>query len=86
MKKIKRILAAAGLVIIMGMYLMTFIFALTSAPGADKLFLGSLVVTIIVPVIIYAYSIIYKMAYKDKDKEPDNRRTRSKKAFDEAIK
>jgi len=84
MKKLRRILAIAGVVLLLGMYLVTFISAMLATPETHKLFLGSLAATIIVPVFLYAYSLIYKMVYKREEQEREE--TKSKKAFDEAIK
>lgn len=84
MKKLKRIFAIAGVVILLGMYLLTFISAMFATPNTHALFLGSLAATIIIPVFLYAYSLIYKMVYKND--EQDASKTKSKKAFDEAIK
>lgn len=84
MKKLKRIFAIAGVAILLGMYLLAFISAIFATPNAHALFLGSIAATIIIPVFLYAYSLIYKMVYKND--EHDIGKTKIKKAFDEAIK
>lgn len=56
----KRILAIIGVVLLLGMYAATFIFALMNSPTSANLFMASLIATIIVPVLIYGYSLVYK--------------------------
>ncbi len=60
MKKIRRILALAGVVLILLMYVLTMVFALRKDPSARGLFFGSLAMTIIVPVFLYAMQLAAK--------------------------
>ncbi len=77
MKKIKRILALGGVVILLGMYLLTFISAMFATPSTHSLFFGSIAATIIIPIFIYAYTLIYRVIcrkddvgeYQEKEKE-----------------
>ena len=69
MDKLRRIFAAAGAVVLLGMYLLTFISAILATPATHALFLGSLSATIIIPIFLYAYTLIYKVVYKDKGKQ-----------------
>lgn len=71
MDKIRRIFAAAGVVLLLGMYLLTFISAMLATPATHALFLGSLSATIIIPIFLYAYTLIYKMVYKKKDEDKE---------------
>ncbi|MCI8747261.1 MAG: hypothetical protein HFH67_05265 [Lachnospiraceae bacterium] len=71
MAKLKKIFAAAGVVLLLGMYLLTFISAMLATPNTHSLFLGSLAAIIIVPIFLYAYTLIYKVIYKDKGKQED---------------
>lgn len=68
MDKLRRIFAVAGVIILLGMYLLTFISAMLATPSTHALFLGSLAATIIIPIFLYAYTLIYKMLYKKKDR------------------
>lgn len=87
MKKLKKIFAIAGVIILLGMYLLTFISAIFATPNSHALFLGSLAATIIVPIFLYAYSLIYRVVYKnDKQDIQNTGESKSRKAFDEAIK
>ena len=60
MKKIKRILAWIGIVLLLGMYVATFIFAMIDSPNAANLFKASIACTILIPVLLYAYMLVYK--------------------------
>lgn len=72
MAKLKKIFAIAGVVILLGMYLFTFISAILATPNTHSLFLGSLAATIIVPIFLYAYMLIYKVVYKNRENQEDN--------------
>ncbi len=69
MKKIKRILAMAGVVILVGMYVMTLVSAAMVTPHTQSLFWASVGATIIIPIILYAYSLIYRVM-NDKNELP----------------
>ncbi len=71
MAKLKKIFAIAGVVLLLGMYLLTFISAILATPATHALFLGSLSATIIIPIFLYAYTLIYKMVYKKKDEDKE---------------
>ncbi|MEY8517439.1 hypothetical protein AALC25_11015 [Lachnospiraceae bacterium 29-84] len=66
MKKIQRILAIAGIVLLLGMYLATLAFAML---GKDffPLFMASLFCTFAVPVMIWFYGMVYKWLKKNTD-------------------
>ena len=57
----KRILALAGVVILVVMYLLTLVFALSGSENYWGMLMGSVAATIIVPVVLYAYIIVYKL-------------------------
>ena len=65
MKKGKRIIAGAGAILLILMYVATLIFALIAHPAAHNLFIGSLVCTGVVPVLLYAYMLLYKLSSKN---------------------
>jgi quinol-cytochrome oxidoreductase complex cytochrome b subunit len=71
MKKTKRIFALIGVVLLLSLYIMTFIGALTASPNSSALFRASIYSTIVVPILLYAYMLIYRLIKKDsKDKPP----------------
>ena len=63
----KQIAAIIGILLLVAMYVMTFVFALTDNPGSMHMFAMSVVATIIVPVVIYAYIMIFKLAKDRRD-------------------
>lgn len=70
MEKAKRIMALIGVIIIIGMYLTTFVMAIIVKSLPFKMFVGCFVVTILVPVILYIMMWIYGVFYKkDRNKE-----------------
>ncbi len=73
MKKTKRILALTGAVILFGMYACTLIFALTDHSETMGLLKASIACTIILPVFLYAYSLIYKLIRRDPPSASDKR-------------
>ena len=72
MKKRTRILALAGIILILAMYASTMIFALMDSPMAKGLFMGSLFCTFAVPVILYGMILAAKVL-KGKGTERQNR-------------
>lgn len=74
MKKGKRILALAGVVFIIGLYLVTLVSAVLATPATKDFFRISLTATIIIPLIIYIYMLVYRLLSKnrqDDDKEQE---------------
>ena len=61
----KQIAAVVGLLLIVGMYVASFIFALTAKPGAEGMFMASLVATVIVPIVLYIFIALDKWAKKN---------------------
>ena len=68
MKKTKRILALIGALLLALMYLSTLVFALIDRSKSLGLFKASVACTILVPVLLYAYSLFYRLS-KRKDQE-----------------
>lgn len=76
MKKIKQILAILGCILLVGLYVSTLVFALIGSEDTMNLFRASVYATVVVPVLIWAYSFIYRLlknhfgdSKKDSDKE-----------------
>lgn len=67
MKKTKRILALVGVVILLALYILTFLFSLMNSELARGLFGASFACTFIVPVVLYACMLFYKLNRKDDD-------------------
>ena len=56
MKKIKRILAILGAIILAGLYISTIVCALSSNENYMDMLMASVYATVIIPVLIWAYS------------------------------
>ena len=67
MKNFKRVLAILCIVILAALYLSTLYFALTDNPGTMRMFAGSIITTICLPVFLYIYIRMYH-AFTDKKK------------------
>lgn len=65
--KIKRILALTGAILLFSMYACTLIFALTDHSAAKGLLKASIACTIILPVLLYGYTLVYRIT---KDHSP----------------
>lgn len=64
MKKAKRILALIGVVILAGLYLSTIVCALFGSDNYMDLLMASLYATVVIPVLLWAYTFIYKLLKK----------------------
>ena len=64
MKKSRRILAMAGVVLLLGLYLITLILACL---GKDffPMFMAALFASMALPILLWIYSFIYKLTKKD---------------------
>lgn len=77
-RRVKQILAIIGLVIIVGLYIVTLVLALSGSENTKHLFTASIVCTVMVPVILYIINWLYKMfkgktedvSGKDSDQKP----------------
>lgn len=69
MKKIKQILAMAGVIFLIALYVSTLVLALIGSERALQLLRVDVYATIVVPVLLWAYSFIYRLL---KDNRPDD--------------
>jgi len=79
MKKGKRILAMAGVIILAGMYVVTLISAVFATSATIDLFKASLLATLVMPILIYVYLLIYRLitGKGDEVEEEDSKRGRN---------
>lgn len=70
----KRILALAGIVILVGIYLLSLIFALIDHPMKSSMLYASLYATVVIPALIYAFILIGKLMHKDDNTDEENSR------------
>lgn len=68
MKRIKRILAVIGTVLLICMYLAALFCAIFDTENSMFLFKASIICTILVPILIWGYTVIYRLA-KGKDEQ-----------------
>ena len=61
----KRIAAWIGIGLIVVMYGLTVVAAVTARPEAMGLFMASIVVTVFVPIVLWLFIKMYEMAHKD---------------------
>ncbi|MEF9946500.1 MAG: hypothetical protein RR869_07560 [Lachnospiraceae bacterium] len=72
MKKTKRTLAFIGVILLVGLYVSTLIFAFVDHSASLGLLKVSVALTILVPVLLYAYTLIYKLTKKEDDTSEDD--------------
>lgn len=73
MKKVKRILAAAGAILLLLLYASTLVCALSSSENFMNLLMVSIYATVIIPVLLWAYSLIYKLVHKSSEEDADQK-------------
>lgn len=64
MKKVKQILAISGVIVLVGLYVSTLFCALSQSEAFMNLLMASVYATVIIPVLIWAYSFIYRLLKK----------------------
>jgi amino acid transporter len=65
MKKARRVFAIIGIILLVAMYLTTLVFALLDHPMKNSLLLASLYCTVVIPVLIYVFSMAVKWFSKE---------------------
>lgn len=65
MKKVRQISAMVGIILIALMYLISAIAAIFASKQAPGLFLSSVFLTVIIPILIYAFVELYKYVHRD---------------------
>ena len=72
MKKTKQILAIIGVIILVGLYATTLVLAIIGSETSLNMLKAALYATVVVPVLLWAYSFIYKLLknhYSDNKKD-----------------
>lgn len=70
MKTLQRLFALAGAVLLAGLYIITLVLALMHSELAGALFRASFAFTILLPVLLYAMTLVYRLL-KDRYKKED---------------
>lgn len=68
----KRIFAILGVILLLALYVFTFIMALTDNTSTMRMLEASVLATIIIPVLIWTYTFIYRLLNKKEDSDNDN--------------
>ena len=68
----KRILALVGIILLVGIYLISLIFALIDHPLKSSMMYASLYGTMVIPALIYAFILVGRLLHKDDDQESDS--------------
>ena len=61
----KRIAALIGIVLLVGMYVVTLILAIMNNDLTKRFFTASIICTVVIPVLVWVYQWIYKRVQKD---------------------
>lgn len=69
MKKTKQIFALLGALLLFVMYASTLVFALIGSKNTLALLKADIACTVIVPVFLYAYTLVYRVIKPDSDHE-----------------
>lgn len=69
MKKVKQILAIIGVIILVGLYVSTIVCAVSASENFMNMLMTSIYASVIIPVLIWAYSFIYKLIKKDSEEK-----------------
>ena len=69
MKKVKQVLAILLILILIGLYVSTLVFAIIVSELAIVCLKISIYATIVLPVLLWAYGFIYKMIKDDHEKK-----------------
>ena len=69
----KKVMAIIGVVVLVGMYLITLFCAIFYKEGLDEWFTASAYCTVVIPVFIYAFMMLCKVFVKKDDDDSDNK-------------
>lgn len=64
---LKQLVAAAGIVLLLGMYGVSFVLGIMAKPGAEGMFMASVACTIIIPVGVYGLLMLADIRKKNKE-------------------
>ena len=67
----QRIAAIIVVILLISLYILTFVLALLAKPGANQMFLASLLCTILIPTILYITMWLMRKIGGPKDENPE---------------
>ena len=68
MEKVRKILAITGVVLLVALYGITIFAAFTASENSFGLFMASIAATIVIPVIIWLFTLFYKLSHNKDEK------------------
>ena len=71
MKKVKQILAMIGVIVLVGLYVATIVCAVSASENFMNMLMASIYASVVMPVLIWAYSFIYKLIKKNSEDKKD---------------
>lgn len=70
--RMKQVLSSIGIVLLLALYLITFVLAITDNSASLQLFYASVVATIVIPTLIWIYTSVFRMLNrKDEGEQKD---------------
>lgn len=69
MKKAKQVLAILGIILLVSLYFITLICAVTDSTATMQVFMASVFATVVIPVLIWAYTFIYRLTRRKDEEE-----------------
>ncbi len=80
MRKLKRIFALAGAVILAGMYLIVLILGLTASPAAKNMLMAAIACTVIIPCLLYGMMLLAHVLGNHWESDQEEDRPKSDKS------
>lgn len=69
--KVKQVLAIISIILLLGLYALTFIFALMDSPQSGQMFQSALYATIAIPILLWISIQCLKVMKEKKDQQDD---------------
>ncbi len=73
MKKAKQVLAILGIILLVSLYFITLFCAVTDSTATMQVFMASVFATVVIPVLIWAYTFIYRLTRNKDEKEEEKK-------------
>ena len=64
----KQIVAVTGIVLLLGLYIVSIVLACLAKPGAANMFMASLVATVLIPIVLYLFLMLDRLAKRNAPK------------------
>lgn len=74
MKKLKRILALIGAILLIAMYLVTLVLGILASPATKNMLMASIACTVIIPCLIYGFMLVARVLDNRKNFDSDDKK------------